>query len=107
LRFLALTIIPYLPGRQAVYLIEEPENGVYPPAIESIFDSLRSVYHGQVLIATHSPEILTAAKASDVLCFSRTESGAVDIVRGDEHPVLIHWRGETSLGSLFAGGVLE
>jgi hypothetical protein len=44
-------------------------------------------------------------KPADVLCF-KTKDGATDIVAGDEHPALKEWRGETNLGTLFAGGVL-
>jgi hypothetical protein len=41
-----------------------------------------------------------------VLCFAKTPEGGTDIVRGDAHPALRDWRGETNLGTLFAGGVL-
>jgi hypothetical protein len=50
--------------------------------------------------------ILSIADPSQVLCFSKTDNGATDIIRGSEHPRLRDWRGETSLGVLFAGGVL-
>ena len=52
LRLFALTLLAYLPNNQEVYLIEEVENGIHPRAIEAIFDSLSSVYDGQVLLAT-------------------------------------------------------
>lgn len=106
LRLVALTLIAYLPDIQGVYLIEEPENGIHPCAIETMYQSLSSVYDAQVLLATHSPVILSVADVSDVLCFSKTAEGAAEIVSGDEHPALINWHGETNLGVLFAGGVL-
>ncbi len=106
LRLLALTLIAYLPELGGVYLIEEPENGIHPRAVESIFQSLSSVYRAQVLLATHSPVILSVAQPSQVLCFSKTESGAADIVRGTEHPMLRNWQQQETLGVLFAGGVL-
>jgi predicted ATPase len=106
LRLLALTLPAYLPGLKGIYLIEEPENGIHPRAVETMFQSLSSVYDAQILMATHSPVILSVAEPSQVLCFSKTESGATDIVRGDKHPALGHWRGEENLGVLFAGGVL-
>lgn len=105
LRFLALTLLAYLPENQATYLIEEPENGIHPRALESVFQSLSSFYDGQVLMATHSPLLLGLASPEQILCFARTESGATDIVRGDQHPRLRGWRGETNLGLLFAAGV--
>lgn len=106
LRLLALTIPAYLPKLEGIYLIEEPENGIHPRAVETMFQSLSSVYDAQILLATHSQVILSIAKASQVLCFSKTENGATDIVLGTEHPALRDWKGETNLGVLFAGGVL-
>ncbi len=106
LRLIALTLVAYLPDIAGVYLIEEPENGIHPRAIETIFQSLSSVYEAQVLLATHSPVVLGVTDASDVLCFSKTDEGAANIVPGNEHPALSNWHGETNLGVLFAGGVL-
>lgn len=106
LRLLALTLLAYIPDLSGIYLIEEPENGIHPRAIEIAFQSLSSVYGAQILLATHSPIMLSIADPSHILCFAKTEEGATDIVRGSEHPALKNWRGETNLGVLFAGGVL-
>lgn len=106
LRLLALTLPAYLPDFEGIYLIEEPENGIHPRAVETMFQSLSSVYQAQMLLATHSPVILSIAEADSVLCFAKTDEGATDIVPGDQHPALREWRGEVSLGVLFAAGVL-
>ena len=106
LRLFALTLLAYLPNNQEVYLIEEVENGIHPRAIEAIFDSLSSVYDGQVLLATHSPLIVGLTKPEQVLCFAKHPSGATSIVRGSEHPKLKDWRGQVDLGTLYAAGVL-
>jgi len=106
LRLLALTLLAYLPPADPVYLIEEPENGVHPRAMEAVFQSLSSVYAGQVLLATHSPLILGLAKPEQILCFARTPSGATDIVSGRAHPALAEWKGQVNLGILYASGVL-
>jgi predicted ATPase len=109
LRFLALTLLPYVTLVPAIYLVEEPENGIHPKAIDAVFDSLSSVYDGHVSVATHSPLILGLAarrQRERILCFSKSPSGATDIVRGDEHPALRHWRGEPYLSVLYAAGVL-
>lgn len=107
LRLLAQTIIAYLPKKNRIYMIEEPENGLHPLAIETIFQSLSSVYDNQVLLASHSPAILGLAEPKDILCFSKTASGAVDIVRGEEHPKLKDWRKGMDLGMLHGAGVLQ
>jgi hypothetical protein len=106
LRLLALTVLPYLPGSSDVYLIEEPENGIHPTAVETVYQSLSSVYDGQVLAASHSPVLLSVAKPDQLLCFAKSAEGATDIVRGDHHPALQEWREGVSLGTLLAAGVL-
>ncbi len=106
LRLLALTLPAYIPDFQGVYLVEEPENGIHPIAVQTMFQSLSSVYNAQMLLTTHSPVILSLADPKSVLCFAKTKDGATDIVSGSEHPALREWKGETSLGVLFAAGVL-
>jgi hypothetical protein len=106
LRLMALTLPAYVPEMRGVYLIEEPENGIHPRAVETVFQSLNSVYDAQVILATHSPVILGLVEPAHLLCFAKDAQGATDIVSGDRHPLLREWRGETSLSSLFAAGVL-
>jgi len=106
LHLMALTIIPYTPEFQPVCLVEEPENSIHPLNIETVMQSLGSVYNGQVLVATHSPIVLGVAKVEQILVFSRDPGEGTRIVPGNEHPGLKDWRGEVSLGMLYAGGVL-
>lgn len=108
LRLLALTLLAYLPNQHQVFIIEEPENGIHPKAVEAVFNALRSVYDGQVFLATYSPLVLALARPEDLLVFGKTPSGATDtdIVNGPFHPVLREWQRETSLDTLFAAGVL-
>jgi hypothetical protein len=106
LRLLALTLLAYIPDLSGIYLIEEPENGIHPRAVETVYQSLSSVYGAQVLLATHSPVILSMAKPKEVLCFARSSDGATNIVSGDEHPALREWQGTLDLGTLFASGIL-
>ena len=88
LRLLALTLPAYLDKLKGIYLIEEPENGIHPRAVETMYQSLNSVYDAQILLATHSPVILSVAEPKDVLCFAKNDEGAADIVIGSEHPPL-------------------
>jgi predicted ATPase len=106
LRVLALTLPAYLGDFSGIYLIEEPENGIHPRAVETMFQSLSSVYDSQILMATHSPVILSLADPPTVLCFAKTSDEETDIVLGSQHPALRDWHGESNLGVLFAAGVL-
>ncbi len=108
LRLLALTIPAYLPEIDGIFLIEEPENGIHPRAIETVLQSLSSIYDGQVLLATHSPVALNMLDPKDVLCFAKDSTGATDIVAGNLHPALRSWKkGEPDFGVLFAAGILS
>jgi predicted ATPase len=107
LRLMAQTIIPYLPVKNKIYMIEEPENGLHPLAVESVYQSLSSVYDNQVFIATHSPILLTLAEPKNLLCFARLESGAIDVVRGERHPRLSDWKKGIDISTLYASGLLQ
>lgn len=106
LRFLALTLLAYAKNTPPIILIEEPENGIHPKGIEGIISSLRSTYNSQVFCATHSSIVLSLASPKDLLCFGKTERGAVDIRSGENHPNLQKWKQGLNIGDLFASGVL-
>lgn len=106
LRMLALTLLAYLNVDNRVYLIEEPENGIHPQAVETVFQSLSSTYTSQILCATHSPVFLSLAEPYQVLCFAMTSRGQTDVVDGTHHPALREWKKSVDLGTLFATGVL-
>jgi predicted ATPase len=108
LRLLALTIPAYLQQLEGTFLIEEPENGIHPRAIETVLQSLSSIYRSQVLVATHSTVALNMLEPNEVLCFAKDKAGATDIISGDRHPALRDWKkGEPDLGVLFASGILS
>ncbi len=106
LRLLALTLLAYAPIAGSLVLVEEPENGIHPQAVETVFQSLSSARDRQILCASHSPVVLSMAEPPQILCFATTPEGATDIVRGDHHPRLRDWQGEVDLGTLFGAGVL-
>lgn len=106
LRLLALTLLAYADSGNAIHLVEEPENGIHPLAIETVFQSLASCYGSQVLVATHSPVVVGIAEPEQILCFSRGDDGSAQVILGSEHPSLRNWRREVDLGTLFGSGVL-
>ena len=109
LRILALTIIPFLPDDVAPRLLvtEEPENGIHPRAIETVVESLSSLYGMQVWVSTHSPIVLVHTELDDILLTRLAEDGSVTVVPGPQHQRLQEWQGEADLGTLFAAGVLS
>lgn len=106
LRMMALTIPAFLPPEPAVYMVEEPENGVHPKALEIILRSLSTIPAAQMLMATHSPFVVQQCGVAPLLCCSRDQDGT-HIIRGSNHPLLQNWDGSPDLGIVFAAGVLE
>jgi len=106
LRIFTLTLLPYLGQQPAILVTEEPENGLHPYAIEAILQSLSSLYDSQVWVSSHSPVVLAKCKPKQLLCAQLSSDGSVEIISGNQHPHLQAWRGEISLGTLFAAGIL-
>jgi predicted ATPase len=107
LKILALTILPYLKMLPAIVFLEEPENGIYPQAIETILQSLSSAYDSQIVVSSHSPIVLANSSLNQILCARIDTNGAASIISGQDHPQLKDWKGGIDLGALFASGVFE
>lgn len=105
LRMLALTLPAFLPARPRIYMIEEPENGVHPKALELIIGALMAIPQAQVFVATHSPLVVQEAGAGPLLCFRKDDRG-VHVIRGLKHSALKNWKGVPELSSIFASRVL-
>jgi len=106
LRMLALTLPAFLPGAARVYMVEEPENGVHPQALEIILKALRAIPAAQVFVASHSPLVVQQVGIKPLLCFTRDDKDGVHILHGVEHPALKEWKGSPDLASIFASRVL-
>jgi predicted ATPase len=107
LRILALTLVAYIEDVPKLLVVEEPENSIHPQAVDTIMQSLRSLYDRQVWVSTHSPVVLASSKVSELLVTRLERSGAASAIPGSEHPRLAEWKGAIDLGSLFATGVFE
>ena len=107
LRLIALTLLAYYqPELPVAYLVEEPENGIHPMAVEAVSQSLSSIYGSQVFVATHSPIYLRCVTREDVLLFSRSLEG-ICITRGINHPRLRGWQTEADMDMFFASDLLS
>lgn len=85
---------------------EEPENGIHPKAIEAVIQGLASIYDSQVIVSSHSPVVLARSELPQVLAARIRDDGASEVIPGPQHPNLVDWKGEVSLSTLFAVGVL-
>lgn len=76
LYFLAFAALAEI-RRPAIYLVEEPENGLHPSRIADIVRGLREVAEqsegaSQVIIATHSPLVINELRPEEVTVVTRT-----------------------------------
>ena len=107
LRLFALTVIAHLRAFPLAYLLEEPENGIHPMAIEIAYQALSAVYGAQVFIASHSPTLLRCVEMDQVLCFGHDQERGTVIVPGDEHPRLRDWQGSVDDNVFWAADILS
>ena len=107
LRILALTLIPYADEIPELLIVEQPEDGIHPQAIEAVMQSLCSLYDGQVWVSTHSPIVLADRRLDELLLTRLERDGSVTVMPGSKHPRLAKWKGALDLGTLFATGVFE
>jgi predicted ATPase len=108
LRLLALSLLSYGALEPAgVALIEEPENGLHPLAMQAVYGALSQPPEGgQVLVATHSPVFLAQVSLEQALVFRRKPDGSALVRRGTEVPELRAWKSGASIADVFATGVL-
>jgi predicted ATPase len=109
LRLMALTLVSYAATEedQSTYLIEEPENGLHPLAIQIMHEALsKPPANCQVLCTTHSPIFLAQTDLEHTLVFRRSPQGYAIVRRATEIPELREWTGRVNLSDLFVTGVL-
>ena len=92
LRLFALTVIAHIRAYPLAYLLEEPENGIHPMAIDYVYQALSSVSNAQVFVASHSPTLLRCVDIDQVLCFGHDSEKGTVIIPGAAHPRLQNWR---------------
>ena len=109
LRLMALTLLSYSarPEDRGVLLIEEPENGLHPLAIQAAFEALSDPTSDlQIFCATHSPIFLAHVRMAQALVFRRHGEGHATVRHGPEVPELAEWTQRRNLADLLATGVL-
>ncbi|WP_437961441.1 AAA family ATPase [Sorangium sp. So ce119] len=84
LRVAALLTALFQEPAPALLGFEEPELGVHPGAISLLYDFLKEAStRGQILLTTHSPELLDLVPIDDVLVVERRD-GATTVARVEE-----------------------
>lgn len=107
LRFVCLTTLLMQPSHLLpdTVLIDEPELGLHPYAINLLADMLKEVAETkQVIVSTQSVELLNAFEPEDVVVVER-DAGATVLKRLDEED-LTDWLHDYELGELWKRNVL-
>lgn len=65
---LAYQVLLNDPNPHPLLCVEEPENQLYPDLLEELAEEFRAYANrgGQVMVSTHSPDFLNAAKLDEV-----------------------------------------
>lgn len=108
LRFIALSTLLLQPKdlRPSVILLDEPELGMHPAAIDLLAAMVKSVsVETQVILATQSATLVDHFEPQDVLVADRVK-GATEFTRLDSDKLAV-WMEDYSLGELWQMGDLE
>ncbi len=106
LRLIAILSILYQDNPPPLLCLEEPENGLHPEVIPVLAKAIKEASERtQLIITTHSAELLSYLDPEDIVTCERGESGGTKLERL-ERKRLKHWLKDYSLGDLWLKGVL-
>lgn len=110
LRFIALTTLMLQPEPPKIIIIDEPELGLHPSAIEKLAGLVRKVSaKSQVILATQSIQLVNNFEPEDIIVVDRDREKRQSIfTRADEiqHIQLQDWLDEYGLGEIWFKGLI-
>ena len=110
LRFIALTTLMLQPEPPKIIIIDEPELGLHPSAIETLAGLVRKVSaKSQVILATQSIQLVNNFEPEDIIVVDRDRENRQSIfTRADEipHIQLQDWLEEYGLGEIWFKGLI-
>lgn len=107
IRFIALTVLFMQPWLPKVVIIDEPELGLHPVAIEKLSGLIRMAAQKgtQVIVATQSAELISNFEPEDVLTVDQNEEGST--IKRLDRVALEHWLDEYTLGDLWKQNIMK
>ena len=107
LRFIALVTLLMQPNLPNVIIIDEPELGLHPTAINTLSGLIKSVSakNCQVIISTQSVTLLNNFEAEDIITVDKDDNQSV-FVRLDNE-LLSNWLNDYSIGELWTKSVIK
>lgn len=103
----ALLIVLYF-ERKDVIIVEEPERNIHPRLISGILDMMKDASKNkQIIVTTHSPEVVKHAGLENLLLVSRDKDGFSTVSRPSERQqVKVFMDNELGLDELFIDNLL-
>lgn len=108
IRFICLATALLQPDPPSTILIDEPELGLHPYAIEilaELFQATAASERTQVIISTQSPALVDCFQPEDIIVVNRKE-GASEFLRLNETE-LSNWLEDYSLGDLWRKNIIS
>lgn len=107
LRAMALIALLLQPEEELprLIVIDEPEIGLHPYAVELVASLLKKAsFHTQLLVATQSSQLLDACDPEDVICVDR--QGAESVFTRPDPEKLADWLEDYSLGEVWKKNII-
>lgn len=106
-RFMALATLFLQPVPPKVIIIDEPELGLHPLAIQTLAGMIKSAAAKgtQVIIATQSADLITNFDAEDVITVNQTDG--VSVMKRHSSEELNAWLDDYTLGDLWKQNILK
>ena len=107
IRFIALTVLFMQPWLPRVIIIDEPELGLHPVAIEKLSGLIKMAAQKgtQVIVATQSAERMRNFEPEDVLTVNQNENGTT--INRLNSAELAHWLEDYTLGDLWKQNIMK
>jgi len=109
IKMFAYLLLLHDPNPHPLLCVEEPENQLYPSLFCGLVEEFRDYADkgGQVMISTHSPDVLNYIKLNEIFCLTKKQ-GITVIERASENSLLVNLVKEGDLpGALWKQGLFN
>lgn len=109
IKMFAYLLLLHDPKPHPLLCVEEPENQLYPSLFCGLVEEFRNYAGkgGQVMISTHSPDVLNYIELNEIFCLSKKQ-GITVINRASENELLVNLSKEGDLpGALWKQGLFS
>jgi predicted ATPase len=109
IKMLAYLVLLNDPDPHSLLCVEEPENQLYPSLLEELAEEFRDHARkgGQVLVSTHSPDLLNAVELEEVFWIVKKNGYSVVQRAADSEQVAAYMKNGDKMGYLWKQGFFE